>query len=254
MAAGYVKASGQPSIVMEAAVVGLTNALGQMFNAWKEQTPLVFYSYRTEESLAAGRDGFEELPGQEQLTDADDEADVVGARGPRRFPRRSAARSAWRGRRRTGRPTSTGTPTSRQREVHGGDHPARPGGPADARPAEPGGGAARGEAAGRSPASAAHRRRRDLQGEGVRQGRAARGAAGAAGDAGAPGARQLSAAASALGWRHSGRARRVAGVSDRGGSSSSTSATSSSTTRRRRSSRARRRSSTCGTTRRASAT
>ena len=69
MAAGYVKASGQPSIVMEAGVVGLTNALGQMFNAWKEQTPLVFYSYRTEESLAAGRDGFEELPGQEQLTE-----------------------------------------------------------------------------------------------------------------------------------------------------------------------------------------
>ena len=68
MAAGYVKASGQPAIVMEAAVVGLTNALGQMFNAWKEQTPLVFYSYRTEDSAAAGRDGFEELPGQEQLT------------------------------------------------------------------------------------------------------------------------------------------------------------------------------------------
>jgi len=64
-----VKASGQPAIVMEAAVVGLTNALGQMFNCWKEQTPLVFYSYRTEESLAAGRDGFEELPGQEQLTE-----------------------------------------------------------------------------------------------------------------------------------------------------------------------------------------
>jgi hypothetical protein len=54
---------------MEAAVVGLTNALGQMFNCWKEQTPLVFYSYRTEESLPAGRDGFEELPGQEQLTE-----------------------------------------------------------------------------------------------------------------------------------------------------------------------------------------
>jgi len=68
MAAGYVKASGQPAIVMEAAVVGLTNALGQMFNAWKEQTPLVFYSYRSEDSIAAGRDGFEELPGQEQLT------------------------------------------------------------------------------------------------------------------------------------------------------------------------------------------
>ena len=69
MAAGYIKASGQPTIVMEAAVVGLTNALGQMFNCWKEQTPLVFYSYRTEESMAAGRDGFEELPGQEALTE-----------------------------------------------------------------------------------------------------------------------------------------------------------------------------------------
>ncbi len=53
MAAGYIKASGQPAIVMQAAVVGLTNALGQMFNCWKEQTPLVFYSYRTEESRAA---------------------------------------------------------------------------------------------------------------------------------------------------------------------------------------------------------
>src|ERR1044071_7249148 len=67
MAAGYVKASGQPAVVMMAGAVGLTNALGQMFNAWKEQTPLVFYAYRTEDSLAAGRDGFEELPGQEQL-------------------------------------------------------------------------------------------------------------------------------------------------------------------------------------------
>src|SRR5882672_5148153 len=67
MAAGYVKASGQPAIVMSAGAVGLPNALGQMFNAWKEQTPLVFYSYRTEDSLASGRDGFEELPGQDQL-------------------------------------------------------------------------------------------------------------------------------------------------------------------------------------------
>ena len=47
MAAGYVKASGEPTIVMQAAVVGLVNAMGQMFNAFKEQTPLVFYSYRT---------------------------------------------------------------------------------------------------------------------------------------------------------------------------------------------------------------
>jgi hypothetical protein len=38
MAAGYVKASGEPTIVMQAAVVGLVNAIGQMFNAFKEQT------------------------------------------------------------------------------------------------------------------------------------------------------------------------------------------------------------------------
>src|SRR6476659_4779553 len=68
MAAGYVKASGEPTIVMTAGSVGLMNALGQMFNAWKEQTPLVFYAYHTEDSNAAGRDGFEELPGQEQVT------------------------------------------------------------------------------------------------------------------------------------------------------------------------------------------
>ncbi len=96
MAAGYVKASGQPAIVMEAAVVGLTNALGQMFNAWKEQTPLVFYSYRSEESLAAGRDGFEELPGQEQLTAPMTKLSWM-ARRPEMIPEtiRRAFRVAW---------------------------------------------------------------------------------------------------------------------------------------------------------------
>ena len=67
MAAGYVKASGEPAIVMQAAVVGLVNAMGQMFNAFKEQTPLVFYSYRTDQSGRAGRDGFEEVANQEQI-------------------------------------------------------------------------------------------------------------------------------------------------------------------------------------------
>jgi thiamine pyrophosphate-dependent acetolactate synthase large subunit-like protein len=67
MAAGYVKASGEPAIVMQAAVVGLVNAMGQMFNAFKEQTPLVFYSYRTDQTGRAGRDGFEEVANQEQL-------------------------------------------------------------------------------------------------------------------------------------------------------------------------------------------
>lgn len=67
MAAGYVKASGEPTIVMQAAVVGMANAIGQMFNAYKEQTPLVVYSYRTDQSGRAGRDGFEEVPNQEQI-------------------------------------------------------------------------------------------------------------------------------------------------------------------------------------------
>src|SRR6184192_227403 len=67
MAAGYVKASGEPTIVMQAAVVGLANAMGQMFNAFKEQTPLVFYSYRTDQTGRAGRDGFEEVANQEQM-------------------------------------------------------------------------------------------------------------------------------------------------------------------------------------------
>ncbi len=67
MASGYVKASREPSIVMQAAVVGLVNAMGQMFNAYKEQTPLVFYSYRTDQTGRAGRDGFEEVANQEQI-------------------------------------------------------------------------------------------------------------------------------------------------------------------------------------------
>jgi hypothetical protein len=50
MAAGYVKASGEPAIVMQAGSVGMVNAMGQMINAYKEQTPLVFYSYRSDQS------------------------------------------------------------------------------------------------------------------------------------------------------------------------------------------------------------
>jgi len=67
MAMGYIQASGEPAIVMQAAIVGLVNAMGQMYCAWKEQTPLVFYSYRNEPSRAAGRDGFEEVAYQEEM-------------------------------------------------------------------------------------------------------------------------------------------------------------------------------------------
>ena len=67
MAAGYVKASGKPAMAMQAGVVGMANAVGQMVNAFKEQTPLVFYSYRSDQSQRAGRDGFEEVANQEQM-------------------------------------------------------------------------------------------------------------------------------------------------------------------------------------------
>ena len=67
MAMGYIQASGEPAIVMQAAIVGLVNAMGQMYCAWKEQTPLVYYSYRNEPSRAAGRDGFEEVAYQEEI-------------------------------------------------------------------------------------------------------------------------------------------------------------------------------------------
>ena len=67
MAAGYVKASLEPALVMQAGVVGLANAMGQMINAFKEQTPLVFYAYRSDQSGRAGRDGFEEVPYQEEM-------------------------------------------------------------------------------------------------------------------------------------------------------------------------------------------
>src|SRR5207237_5137327 len=96
MAAGYVKASGEPAVMMTAGSVGLMNALGQMFNAWKEQTPLVFYAYRTEDSNAAGRDGFEELPGQEQVTSQMTKL-TWGARRPEMIPDtvRRAFKVAW---------------------------------------------------------------------------------------------------------------------------------------------------------------
>ncbi len=67
MAAGYVKASGEPTIVVQAGFVGLANAMGQMFNAFKEQTPVVYYSYRSDTTRRSGRDGFEEVANQEQV-------------------------------------------------------------------------------------------------------------------------------------------------------------------------------------------
>ncbi len=96
MAAGYVKASNEPTIIMQAGVVGLMNAMGQFFNGYKEQTPLVFYSYRTDQSRRAGRDGFEEVPHQDQIVQPMSKYTWM-ARGPDMIPEavRRAFKAAW---------------------------------------------------------------------------------------------------------------------------------------------------------------
>src|SRR5262252_6871729 len=96
MAAGYIKASGEPAVVMQAGVVGMVNAMGQIFNAWKEQTPLVVYSYRTDQSRRAGRDGFEEVANQEQLAQPITKYTWL-ARRPDMIPEtvRRAFKAAW---------------------------------------------------------------------------------------------------------------------------------------------------------------
>ena len=198
MAAGYVKASGEPAMVMQAGVVGMANAIGQMFNAFKEQTPLVFYSYRTDQSRRAGRDGFEEVANQEQIVQPITKYSWL-ARRPDMIPEtvRRAFKAAW---------TPPYGPAyiswhsdyndERVRtEIVGQDQ-------VDPRMrvrSEPRRGAARREASGRSQDAADGRRRRDLQGEGRRQGDQARRNARHAGDAGAPALRQFSGNPSALG-------------------------------------------------------
>ena len=96
MAAGYIKASQEPAIVMQAGAVGLMNAMGQVFNAYKEQTPLVIYSYRTDQSKRAGRDGFEEIANQEQVLQPLTKYSWM-ARGPSMIAEttRHAFKSAW---------------------------------------------------------------------------------------------------------------------------------------------------------------
>ncbi len=96
MAAGYIKASGEPAIVMQAGSVGMMNAMGQIFNAHKEQTPLVVYSYRTDQSRRAGRDGFEEILNQEQVVQPITKYTWL-ARRPDMIPEtvRRAFKAAW---------------------------------------------------------------------------------------------------------------------------------------------------------------
>jgi len=67
MAAGYSMASGEAAYLCVAGVAGMTNVLGQMFNAYKTRTSLVCVAYKREISAVSGRDVFEELAGQEEL-------------------------------------------------------------------------------------------------------------------------------------------------------------------------------------------
>ncbi len=66
MAAGYVKASGEPAMAMEAGAVSLFNALGQMYNAFKEKTPLIFHT-TSSGTRGMGRDGFEQVADPRQM-------------------------------------------------------------------------------------------------------------------------------------------------------------------------------------------
>lgn len=96
MAAGYIKASQEPTLVMQSGAVGLMNAMGQVFNAYKEQTPLVVYSYRTEKSKQGGRDAFEEIANQEQVLQPLTKYSWM-ARGPSMIAEtvRHAFKTAW---------------------------------------------------------------------------------------------------------------------------------------------------------------
>ncbi len=67
MALGYAMASGEAAYLCAAGVAGLTNIIGQMFNAYKTRTSLVCVAYKRELSAVSGRDVFEELAGQEDL-------------------------------------------------------------------------------------------------------------------------------------------------------------------------------------------
>src|SRR5207244_8410413 len=96
MAAGYIKASGEPAMVMQAGVVGMANAVGQIINAHKEQTPLVVYSYRTDQSRRAGRGGFEAVLNHEQIVQPMTKYTWL-ARRPDMIPEsvRRAFKAAW---------------------------------------------------------------------------------------------------------------------------------------------------------------
>ena len=233
----------------------MVNAMGQMFNAFKEQTPLVVLLLPHRPDRAApGATASRRSPNQEQIVQPITKYTWLARRAGHDPGDACAAPSRRRGRRRTARPTSPGTPTTTTSGCAPRSSPQDQVDPRMRVRPNPEEVRARRQAAGRGQDAAADRRRRDLQGEGGRQGGEARRAARHAGDAGAPALRQLPEAPSALGRQPAGGNAQLAALIRRTPTSSSTSATSSSTTARRRSCRAGRSSSTCGSTARAWAT
>lgn len=69
MAMGYAKASRKPSYLCVAGMVGMANFMGNLYNAWKDNTPMVFCAYKRESSWSSGRNVHEEVFNQEILAE-----------------------------------------------------------------------------------------------------------------------------------------------------------------------------------------
>src|SRR5713101_7693469 len=203
MAAGYVKASGEPTIVMQAAVVGLVNAMGQMFNAYKEQTPLVFYSYRTDQTRRAGRDGFDEVLVARAARGNDPGDRPARLQGGMDAALRADLRFLAFG--------------SERREDLRRDHHPGQGRPAHARAPQSSRSRARCKAPRRSEDAPHDRRRRGLWRQGRVQGGGARRAPRHACDPGAADLRELPRVASVVGRRPARGAHRVARFPEKSG-------------------------------------
>jgi benzoylformate decarboxylase len=69
MAAGYAKASHKTSYLCVAGMVGMANFMGNLYNAWKDNTSMVFCAYKRESSWTSGRNVHEEVFDQEILAE-----------------------------------------------------------------------------------------------------------------------------------------------------------------------------------------
>jgi benzoylformate decarboxylase len=69
MAAGYAKASHKTSYLCVAGMVGMANFMGNLYNAWKDNTPTVFCAYKRESTWTSGRNVHEEVFNQEILAE-----------------------------------------------------------------------------------------------------------------------------------------------------------------------------------------